>query len=193
MDTARAAGIETVFTPIRQVGWRVADREFVDMAGRPARRCFKLYPWEWLVADEYGRNLLDDRVRFVEPAWKMVLSNKGILPILWELFPGHPNLLPAAWEPDGLGGVDYVAKPALGREGGNVRIVSEGSVAAETVGTYGKGRMVYQQAVRLPRFDGQHVVIGSWIVGDKAAGMIVRESPSPIVTGSSRIVPHLFW
>lgn len=27
----------------------------------------------------------------------MILSNKGILPILWELFPGHPFLLPASF------------------------------------------------------------------------------------------------
>ena len=26
----------------------------------------------------------------------MLLSNKAILPVLWEMFPGHPNLLPAS-------------------------------------------------------------------------------------------------
>ena len=49
----------------------------------------------------------------------MVLSNKGILAILWDLFPGHPNLLPAYLdEPNGM--FEYVKKPLLSREGANV-------------------------------------------------------------------------
>lgn len=32
----------------------------------------------------------------------MVLSNKAILVVLWELFPNHPNLLPAYFSPKEL-------------------------------------------------------------------------------------------
>ena len=45
---------------------------------------------------------------WIEPVWKMMLSNKAILPVLWELFPGHPNLLPSFF--DRQGGT-YVKKP----------------------------------------------------------------------------------
>ena len=31
----------------------------------------------------------------IEPSWKLILGNKAILPLLWEMFPEHKNLLPA--------------------------------------------------------------------------------------------------
>ena len=61
--------------------------------------------------------------------WKMLLSNKGLLPILWELFPDHPNLLPTFEDAAPLAG-HYVRKPKLSREGSNVTWV-EGGVAVE--------------------------------------------------------------
>jgi glutathionylspermidine synthase len=60
--------------------------------------CFKLYPWEWMfenVADPecaFGPDVRLDRTMWFEPAWKTLLSNKAILPLLWQLFPNHPNL-----------------------------------------------------------------------------------------------------
>ncbi len=47
----------------------------------------------------------------------MVLSNKAILPVLYELFPDSPNLLRAGFEPIGD---TYVVKPIYSREGSNV-------------------------------------------------------------------------
>jgi glutathionylspermidine synthase len=85
----------------------------------------KLYPWEWMTREEFGLNLRTTDIRLIEPPWKMLLSNKGLLPILWELNPGHPNLLPAAFDrwrlvKEGVG--DYVQKPLYSREGANVTI-----------------------------------------------------------------------
>jgi glutathionylspermidine synthase len=45
---------------------------------------FKLYPLEDLMAEEYGCALPGSGVRLLEPPWKAVLSNKGILPLLWQ-------------------------------------------------------------------------------------------------------------
>ena len=47
----------------------------------------------------------------------MVLSNKAILPVLYELFPDSPYLLRAEFEPFGD---TYVFKPIYSREGANV-------------------------------------------------------------------------
>lgn len=52
------------------------------------KRCFKLYPWEWM-ADESPAGCLAD-VTWVEPVWKLVMSNKAILCTLFELFPDSP-------------------------------------------------------------------------------------------------------
>jgi glutathionylspermidine synthase len=127
----------------------------------------------------------------MEPAWKMILSNKGILPILWERNPGHPNLLPAYRDDLLFTQADaYVVKPLLSREGANVRIVSPWHTQAETGGDYGEEGFVFQEYAPLPAFGEWRPVIGSWIVGQEPAGMGIRESGGPITDNMSRFVPH---
>ena len=128
---------------------------------------------------------------FLEPPWKAVLSNKGILPILWELFPGHRNLLPAYWEKDKRLGRSWIAKPLFGREGNNM-ILSSPDMNMKTEGNYGNEPKIFQQLSKLPQRDGQRMVVGSWIIGDRSAGMCVREDTKPIIVNSSKLVPHMF-
>jgi hypothetical protein len=42
--------------------------------------------------DAFGAQLAKAPTRWIEPPWKAILSNKGILPLLWEMFPNHPSL-----------------------------------------------------------------------------------------------------
>ena len=192
-DCAQQAGLETVQLPVEEIGWDPRAREFVDAEGLPIRCVFKLYPWEWMMHEEFGQNLARVRapVQWMEPAWKMILSNKGILPILWERNPGHPNLLPAYRDDLLFTPADaYVVKPLLSREGANVRIVSPWHTQAETGGDYGEEGFVFQEYAPLPSFDGWQPVIGSWIVGQEPAGMGIRESGGPITDNLSRFVPH---
>ncbi|MFT3855929.1 MAG: glutathionylspermidine synthase family protein [Ilumatobacteraceae bacterium] len=88
-DCAMQAGIDTRFQFIEDIGWDAEQQVFVDDRCEPIRNLFKLYPWEWLTAEEFGPHILEDRSAafFIEPAWKMILSNKAILPVLWELSP----------------------------------------------------------------------------------------------------------
>ena len=121
----------------------------------------------------------------------MLLSNKALLPLLWRLFPGHPNLLPASFDRRDVPG-DLIAKPTLAREGANMELVRAGHDTIRTGGSYGDAPVIYQQVAPLPVLDGQHAVIGSWVIGDEAAGMVVREAEGPIVVNTSRVVPHYF-
>lgn len=192
MDTAHEAGLEVNLLSMAEIGWTVDEHCFVDLELRPIQTLFKLYPWEWMLTDEFGPLALQPgaRLQWIEPIWKMVLSNKGILAILWEMYPGHPNLLPAYLDdPHGLS--HYVTKPFLGREGANVSIHSEGLVL-ENEGPYGEGPRVYQAYSPLPEFDGNHAVIGSWIIDGEARGIGVRESDGPITEDRARFVPHYF-
>jgi glutathionylspermidine synthase len=88
-DVATQAGVTTKFIAVEDVGWNADRGAFVDLDEVEISVLAKLYPWEWLAAEEFGAHLLAARIRVFEPAWKMLLSNKGLLPILWELFPGH--------------------------------------------------------------------------------------------------------
>jgi len=190
-DTCMQAGIETEAIAISELGWD-ADRQcFVDLDRRRIDNCFKLYPWEWLWRERFSVYLPQEPLRFLEPAWKMLLSNKGLLPILWELFPEHPNLLPA-YDTADLLPAGYVAKPKLSREGANITWVEGGTVIADTPGLYGAEGRIYQAPATLPSFDGNHPVCGVWIVDHEPAGLGVREDSSRITSNLSRFVPHFF-
>jgi glutathionylspermidine synthase len=129
---------------------------------------------------------------WIEPAWKLVLSNKAILPLLWEIYPEHPNLLAASFDPP-WGKASWVRKPMLGREGANITLRREDAVI-ETGGDYGEEGFVYQDLARIPCCDGMFPVVGSWVIGHEgnvAAGIGVRESHTPITTNSSSFVPHV--
>ena len=47
-------------------------------------------------------------------------------------------------------------------------------------------------AAPLPVFDGQHALIGSWVITGQPAGIGMREDRAPITTNASRFVPHYF-
>jgi glutathionylspermidine synthase len=199
-ECARQAGVSTEFIFIEEIGV-TADGRFTDLADRAILNLFKLYPWEWMVSEAFGRHLPGDRTRFIEPVWKMVLSNKGLLPILWEMFPGHPNLLPAFFEGDpraqALAG-NHVRKPLHGREGGNIEIVRRGPATGglgtddlRREGPYGGEGYVVQSLCELPDFDGNRPVIGSWVVAGQACGMGIREERAAITSNGARFVPHV--
>lgn len=190
-DCALQAGLQTKLVFVDDIGWDSAASVFVDMENEPIKNIFKLYPWEWLIGDEFGRNILEDRNRafWIEPAWKMILSNKAILPILWELYPNHPYLLPAYFDSNRL--TNYVKKPILSREGANINLVRNNDLLQYTEGTYGKEGYIFQELFELPNFDGAYPVLGSWVIGQEPAGMGIREADNLITSNTSRFVPHL--
>jgi glutathionylspermidine synthase len=190
-DCAIQAGLDTRLLFIDDVGWDANDQVFVDMQDQPIKNIFKLYPWEWMVAEEFGTHILTDKNRalWIEPAWKMILSNKAILPVLWQLYPDCPYLLPAYFEPDRL--TDYVKKPILSREGANIELIKGNTVLQQTEGEYGEEGHIYQQLFTLPSFDGNYPVLGSWIIGQEPAGMGIREANNLVTDNLSRFIPHL--
>lgn len=191
MDTAAQAGLKVQRIEMGQIGWNNELGCFVDQAENPIDNIFKLYPWEWLLADEFGSRALamQEKMVWIEPIWKMLLANKGILAILWELFPGHPNLLECRFEPGSM--ASYVQKPLLSREGANVSIVRNHYEIEANAGDYGAEGYVYQSLADIPQFDGNHPVIGSWMIDQECAGIGIRESNHLITDNLSRFVPHV--
>ncbi|WP_233281395.1 glutathionylspermidine synthase family protein [Sphingomonas changnyeongensis] len=188
-ELAETAGIETLGVVIDDIGLDAAGR-IVDGDDRLISAIFKLYPWEWIVAEPFGRDIvrhLPDTL-WIEPIWKMIWSNKAILPVLWEMFPGHPNLLPAGFTAADAG-PDHVIKPCLAREGANIALVEGGRLRAQAGGGY-DGPCIYQQLYRLRDFGRGYPVLGCWVVGGEAAGMGIREDG--LITGNTaRFVPHI--
>lgn len=190
-DTAVQAGLDTKFIYLEDVGYHKWRKTFLDLEENDIKVMFKLYPYEWLIHEEYGLHLLDTDITLIEPAWKMLLSNKAILPLLWEMFPNHPNLLPAYFEANPRLGDTWVKKPIYSREGANITI-HDVVTLEETKGDYGAEGFVYQAYRALPNFDYNYPVVGTWVIAGEAAGMGIRESDSLITNNKSRFVPHLF-
>jgi glutathionylspermidine synthase len=183
-DTAMQAGLDAPFLAMDEVGWN--GRDFTDPDERPIGAMFKLYPWDWLLQEEFGANIPTAPTRWIEPAWRLVPSSKAFLSLLWHLFPGHPNLLAAHLEP-GLTGGPEVSKPIFGREGANIA-----APGIATDGPYAGQPRVWQAYAELPAFGGRYPVLGSWIVAGQPAGLGIREDATPITRDTSRFVPHLF-
>lgn len=194
-DVAIQAGLQTDYIDIGNIGYRMSDGQFTDLNDNIIRHLFKLYPWEWLLAEEFGRYIASSNIHLIEPAYKLLMSNKALLTILWEMFPNHPNLLAASLNPNDIS-TNVVKKPFFSREGANISL-THANQTLSTHGQYGQEGYVYQESKPLPKFSnnrGQDVfaVIGSWIVGHSAAGIGIREDSTLITKDTSLFVPHAF-
>ena len=185
-DTAIQAGLDAPFLFMDEVGWNGAG--FRDLAEAPIGAAFKLYPWDWMLREAFGAHLRPaaSATRWIEPAWRMIPAGKGFLALLWDLFPGHPNLLPAFLEPGRTGGPE-VGKPFWGREGAGLR-----TPVGDTAGPARAGPLVWQRWAELPRFGNRYPVLGSWVVAGRPCGLGIREDETPITRDTSRFVPHFF-
>lgn len=209
-DTAIQAGWDTQLLDLRAVGViESKDKaQFVDMDDQPIETIFKLYPWEWLLIEPFAAYLPNVACQWLEPIWKLLLSNKGLLAILWELYPQHPNLLPSyfAKQRHKLANYDLkhgvIQKPLFSREGANISVLTADftPTGLATPGEYGStdaDALIYQAMQPLPKFINSakqpvYPVIGSWVIGHVAAGMGIREDDSLITKDSSHFVPHYF-
>jgi glutathionylspermidine synthase len=198
-DTAQQAGLDTRQLAMQDIGWNDSQQAFLDLDEHHMFSIFKLYPWEIMLQEEFGPHALAtyQSTRWIEPIWKMLLSNKGILPILWELYPHHELLLESHF--DGPGSMrNYVRKPLTSREGANITLVRDNATVLSTPGPY-NGKQICQAlapevvfadnlkpgAVRLP-------VLGLWMIDQDSCGLGIRESAGPITDNLSSFVPHFF-
>ena len=187
-DCAVQAGIDCGTLAIENIGLS-ADGRYTDLDDNVIGTLFKLYPLEDLFREDFGRHLPDSGLWLIEPAWKAVLSNKGILPMLWQKHAGHPNLLPAWFDDGGELPSGQVRKPLHSREGANIEMHLADGRRLQSDGPY-HGPCIRQAIHPLATFDGHHVLVGSWVVGDRACGIGLREDRSLITRDSARFVPH---
>ncbi len=200
-DTAQQAALQTRRIPMLEIGWNESRQCFVDGSENQIRTLFKLYPWEIMLAEDFGPHALRTypQMTWIEPIWKLLLSNKGLLPILWELFPDHPLLLEAYFDsPRNLPA--YVRKPLLSREGQNIAITYADGATVENPGAYAGSsgtRFVFQALAPSSVFPDRagkprHPVLGLWMIDQECGGMGIRESAGPITDNLSSFVPHFF-
>jgi len=148
---ATEAGYETEFSFMDEVEF---DDEGVYYQDQSYELWFKLIPWEDIALEESDLAMLltniikNQKAIIFNPAYTLLFQSKGLLKILWDLYPNHPLLLESSFEP--LEGQKQVKKPIFGREGGNVSILDENASELESVdGDYANHKMLYQAYTEL--------------------------------------------
>ena len=194
LDTYLASGAKTGHC-INLTDIGVNNNKFVDMSGNTIKDIFKLYPWEFMQEEDfitYASN-----TNFIEPAWKILLSNKSLLPQLWSKHTNHPLLLESYFEKDFKNNSsDFIKKPIFSREGANVSSTNlldfrndKYNLYAEDM--YATSGYVFQKDAQMPVYDGMTPVIGSWVIGDEPCGISIREDKG-FTRNTSVFVPHIF-
>ncbi len=194
-ECAREAGLKTCSLTMEDIGIDDEGR-CTDLDDRVITTLVKLYPWEWIMAEDFGRHIPSSGIQFIEPPWKTILSNKGLLPLLWGMFEGHPNLLPAFFEDDPATAAfanagNYVRKPMLSRQGANIEVVHDEKTLFQSDGPYGNDAHILQGFQPLPDLHGRYPLLGCWLVASKVVGLCIREDKTLVTGKDARFVPHV--
>ncbi|MEE2002084.1 glutathionylspermidine synthase family protein [Alkalimonas sp. MEB108] len=189
LDIATQSGVDGRYIALEDIG--SLDGQYYDLQDEPITGLFKLYPWEFMLEEAFAEQVKTSQTIWLEPLWKLLLSNKGILPLLWQKHPGHPNLLESHFDSGKALEKGWLRKPLFSREGANIELVTADGKRLSEPGPYQDAPFIRQRLQPLPSFDGNYTLIGSWVVGDSAAGIGIREDNSLITKDSSRFLPHI--
>lgn len=150
---ASEAGYNTEFAYIDEIEF--SGEEGIFFEGENYELWFKLIPWEDIALEESDLAMLltdiikNQKAIIFNPAYTLLFQSKGILKILWDLYPNHPLLLESSFEP--LEGQKQVSKPVFGREGGSVTIIDEQGTELEKISSeYENHKLLYQAYTELP-------------------------------------------
>jgi glutathionylspermidine synthase len=193
--TAQEAGWAAQFIPLQRVGW---NGSFFtnDWDEGAISWVYKRYPW-WRIMghadhppEEFSGFMMKSGSIWMEPLWKIVMESKCFMALLWEMYPGHPNLLPTYMD-NRFSGQSYVKKPAFGHNGQNIEIRQQQVPAISQGGDCGDGDFVYQGFAQPIAQSGYYPYFGVWMVNDTACALSVCESDTLITNNGARFVPHI--
>ncbi len=190
---AHEAGWYTDFCYLHEAGF--SDDGVFNKDAQLADFWFKLFPWEDIAADELeltrllGRVASGGRTRIINPAYTLLFQSKGIMKVLYDLYPDSPYLLPTDFAP--LDGVEQVHKKLFGREGANLQLLGrDGSVLSQTDGPYAHHKGVYQERARFAQdAGGDNYQAGVFYVWE-ACGLGFRRGGA-ILDDMSKFVGHV--
>ena len=151
-QVAHDAGFYTDFCYMHEAGFSEQDGVF-NKEAQLADFWFKLFPWEDIASEELELTRMLDkasrkgRTRVLNPAYTLLFQSKGIMKLLYDMFPESPYLLRTDFAP--LAGVEQVNKKIFGREGANMAVLAaDGTTVASTDGPYAHHKSIYQERAR---------------------------------------------
>jgi glutathionylspermidine synthase len=210
-DVLHEVGLSTNLIEVSQIaladnGWSFLDaRNENDV--KPIEAIFKLYPWERFALGEFFKAVPTSQTKWTEPAWKLVMSSKGLLAKMYQMFPESPWLIPTRLASGGevasLSNTamrlplqdhehdNFVVKPCLSREGSGVHVFKGEQVIKAKDCEFNSAQHVIQDYVPSHKIEEGTIMAGVWVVGDVACGLGIRLDGE--ITGDlARFLPHFF-
>lgn len=189
MQMAIDAGFECEFAYIENVEF---SEDGVFLGDVNYEFCFMLIPWEIIAIEEselahlLTKIIKNQKAIILNPAYTLLFQSKGILEILWQLYPNHKYLLKASSTP--LDGVMQVKKPFFGREGANVSILNEkGDIIEQSEGEY--DNFIYQEYAKMCEYDNEYYQAGVFFAYE-ACGLGFRKG-GKIIDNYASFVGHI--
>lgn len=191
-NIATQAGFKTEFAYVDEVEFSDKDGIFYD--GENYEFWFKLLPWEVIAIEEGDlamilQNIIKNRKAIIlNPAYTLLFQSKGILKILWDLYPNHPLLLESSFEP--IIGKKCVKKPFLAREGANISIFDENGVKVkETDGKYKNQKFLYQEFYEFDSDEAKNLYQAGVFFAYEACALGFRKG-GIVIDNASKFIAH---
>ncbi|MCP4289220.1 MAG: glutathionylspermidine synthase family protein [Gammaproteobacteria bacterium] len=193
-SVAHDAGFYTDFCYMDEASFN-QDEGVLNKDQQLANFWFKLFPWEDIANDELELCRILEKIAtrggtcFLNPAYTLLFQSKGMLKILYDLYPDSPYLLQTEFEP--LKGIRQVEKKLFGREGANTTILdANGEIITSTDGPYAHYKNVYQEFTELPKDSvGNHYQAGVFYIWE-ACGLGFRRGGA-ILDDMSKFSGHV--
>lgn len=195
LDTAYQAGLNVCELSIENLGWD--GQHFVDLHHQKIEQIFKLYPWEWIWQEPFSQ-FMQPTTHWIEPCWKMLLSNKALLVELWKRHPNHPLLLESHYyQSHQHYAGKWARKPILAREGANIHTIQNNIDCGAASGSfffedYDQSGYIMQRWCDTPLHDGMLATMGLWMVGDRCSGLSIREDIYDVIGNDAHFAAHYF-
>ncbi|MBN2816782.1 MAG: glutathionylspermidine synthase family protein [Campylobacterales bacterium] len=190
---ATDAGFVTAFEYLENTHFD--ENGIYDAQGNEYEYWFKLYPWEDIAIDEpelatmLTEIIQNQKAIILNPAYTLLFQSKGMMKILYDLFPDSPYLLQTSFEP--LEGIKQVEKPCFGREGSNTKIIAaNGDILKATDGIYGNYKKVYQEYVEYVKDSEESKYQAGVFFAYEACGLAYRKG-GDILDNMSKFVGHV--
>ncbi|MGW8169823.1 MAG: glutathionylspermidine synthase family protein [Sulfurovaceae bacterium] len=189
---ASGAGFDTNFAFVDEI-------EFSDdgifYSNEQYELWFKLAPWEMIALETPDLAMIltniikNQKAIFFNPAYTLLFQSKGILKILWDLYPNHPLLLESSFSK--LKDKKQVQKPIFGREGGSISIIDkDGNMISKQEGEYCNHKMLFQEYTNLARDDKGDYYQSGLFFAYESCGIGFRKG-GDIINNTSKFVGHI--
>lgn len=200
---ARKSGWTVHETRMNGIQWSKNDNSWIDDDGREINNLYKHFPWDMLINQKVSKDFINhtDKLGLIlDPAWKMVLSSRAMLPALWEMYPNSKILSPASISDTAKLGNNIVTAPLLPVTSRNEMAVLKNrqfTSWGEPMKTFSEKNDLAHRTLEIPKRykdktgEYRFAYMSVFAISTAIVGIGMRETRLPLLGANSTFRPHL--